>query len=385
MGRTILTASALGLLGWGASTWIYATPSSFRLADAIASFFHLGEPRTAGFGTQIQVLGAAFSAFVGGLVSCLIPQHSLRWTVVLVAMVLVGTLSLVLAMYGRLFEPFTVMASLAITTLFGTLYAFTPWGSRATGLKATPSLQLAEDTIEAVVVTVTFANTVRLRADLNRAEYLKLCKLFSEATGPILIEHGGFLGQQSPEEVRAFFGLPNGASASDYQSAASASLNLRDALAQLREESDSDLLISIGLAAGPVAAGTFGQGEASYFGAVGPAIERSKNLCKVARRNRSLIACDSEIEEKTSAKFTFRPLELLEFGEDDLLTETFEILGQTDDLDNEVLARRELFWSGVIFLREHKKSEALQAFEACTPKDGTDLVLEEFKKRAREI
>jgi len=402
MSRTFVTAAALGFLGWIASTWIYATPTSIRLADALSETFHLGEPRSAGFGAHVQVWIAALSALVGGLLACCIPQNVLRWTAVLVATALIGTLTLVLAMYGRLFEPLTVMAALLFAALFGTFYQRTPWGSQTERLnallgpgmssdslqatqEARPSLRLEHEPVEVAVLSVTFANASHLRSSLDRPAYLELCRRVSEATGPLLQKNGGFLDQQSPENVRAFFGLPGGASVEDFESAATAALEVRDALRQLCDKSDSELHISIGVAAGPVAAGTFGKGEASYFSAVGPVVDRSRKLCKVAIRNGSILACDSEIVELTGKDFTFRPLELLEFGEDGVLAETFELLGPTDSLDSKALEEREQFWKGVIFFREQRYDQALEAFETCTSKDETDAVLEKFKSRTRKL
>ena len=66
--------------------------------------------------------------------------------------------------------------------------------------------------------------------------------------------------------------------------------------------------------------------------------------------------------ELAEASIEARPLELLRRRLGDNWLEVYELLGEPHDLSPEDLARRDLFWTGVIFYREKKLADALSKF-----------------------
>lgn len=77
-----------------------------------------------------------------------------------------------------------------------------------------------------------------------------------------------------------------------------------------------------------------------------------------------------------------RPLELLRRRTGEHWIEVYELLGEPRDMTPEDIARRDLFWTGVIFYREKRLDDALEKFsQAGAATTGPDGPLEFYLQR----
>jgi hypothetical protein len=82
--------------------------------------------------------------------------------------------------------------------------------------------------------------------------------------------------------------------------------------------------------------------------------------------------------------FEVRPVEMVYDPVDCVLHEIFQLLALRDQFSVEDRMRRDQFWQGVIFLREKREEEALEAFSRARLPGLEDGPLDYFTTKAQE-
>ncbi len=108
--------------------------------------------------------------------------------------------------------------------------------------------------------------------------------------------------------------------------------------------------LRVGVNSGEMAVGHFGSRRLGGFGVAGEEVAFARRLCAANLIYGSTVLIGARTFELAEASIEARPLELLRRRLGENWLEVYELLGEPHDLTPEDLARRDLFWTGVIFL-----------------------------------
>ena len=370
-------ARKLGLAGQGLSHPVVQSLAFVGLAFGIAW-------------TTVDINSPLFKGLVAGL-----------------ALAEVFTVSALAALFGAFFSP--VLPAVAVVMAFaaGFFYSRSEAGQRqrladaAFGRRVSsqqmralvdgntpldPAGQLQETTL---VVGEIFSHQALMDA-LEPAAYAAVSNRFLHAMAETLVERGGTLAACDGEGVRVVFGAP--LPAADHAAlACRATLEaarrvhaLNDELAATHDGLTCD--VRFGVNSGDMAVGYFGAGRLGGFGAAGEEVAFARRLCAANLIYGSTVLIGARTFEMAEAAVEARPLELLRRRLGESWHEVYELLGEPQDLTPEELARRDLFWTGVIFYREKRLVDALQKFsQARPPGPEPDEPLEFYVHRIKQL
>ncbi len=204
------------------------------------------------------------------------------------------------------------------------------------------------------------------------------------------MEKGGTLAGCDGEGVRVLFGAP--LPAADHAPAACrAALEAARQVRTLNTDfaGNHDGLtcdVRFGVNSGDMAVGYFGARRLGGFGAAGEEVAFTRRLCAANLTYGSTVLIGARTFEMAEASVEARPLEMLRRRLGDSWHEVYELLGEPQDLTPEELARRDLFWTGVIFYREKRLADALAKFSQARPVNGQpDEPLEFYVHRIKQL
>ncbi len=192
------------------------------------------------------------------------------------------------------------------------------------------------------------------------------------------------------EGVRVIFGAPLPL-ANHAVAACRAALEVARQFKTLNEETarEHDGLtcdIRVGVNSGEMAVGHFGSRRLGGFGVAGEEVAFARRLCAANLIYGSTVLIGARTFELAEAAIEARPLELLRRRLGDNWLEVYELLGEPHDLTPEALARRDLFWTGVIFYREKRLADALDKFSQARATTGQpDGPLDFYINRIKQL
>ena len=118
----------------------------------------------------------------------------------------------------------------------------------------------------------------------------------------------------------------------------------------------------------------------------GEEVAFARRLCAANLIYGSTVLIGARTFELAESTIEARPLELLRRRLGENWLEVYELLGEPHELSPEDLARRDLFWTGVIFYREKRLADALEKFtEARTTANGADGPLDFYINRIKQL
>ena len=298
-----------------------------------------------------------------------------------VALVVAG-LSPTLAVYDRLYDLFSCLSAVALATVAAFAYSKTEKGMRKrvleevigsrvsvetfTELLEAPSAPDFEGANRAVtVLTCRLFNHADLREKLEPAELMKMSGLFVRSVSGFLISKGAFLDESSPELVRVTFGMLT--PIEDHaQRACRAAIELRGRLRNLNYECESrwyqPLHCGVGIGSGRMTVGIYGYAPEPLFSGIGAETDYSRRLAHANLRYGSDILVGPETFRLVHDLFEVRPMEMFYDPAANSMTEIYQLLAAREDYSDEERAKRDLFWQGIIHLREQNPEAALDCF-----------------------
>ena len=340
--------------------------------------------------TTVDINRPLFKALVAGL-----------------ALAEVFTAAALAALFGAFFSPVLPAAAVLMAFVGGFFYSRSEAGQRqrladaafgrrvsAQQMRAlvdgTTPLDPAGQLQECTLVMAEIFNHQALMDALEPAEYAAVSNRFLNLMAEALVERGGTLAGCDGEGVRVLFGAP--LPAGDHAAlACRATLEAARRVHTLNEElaQEHDGLtcdVRFGINSGDMAVGYFGAGRLGGFGAAGEDVAFARRLCAANLIYGSTVVIGARTFEMAESAVEARPLELLRRRVGDSWHEVYELLGEPQDLTPEELARRDLFWTGVIFYREKRLGDALQKFsQARPPGDEPDEPLEFYIQRVKQL
>lgn len=347
------------------------------------------------------------SLFLGVLLSfCMawvavdVPRGSQRWLLGLLLIFLLGTGSLVLAMYEILFSPVSPIVGaffgLAVTSVltrigpgafrrrvdevFGASLSRRSLRSLYDGPAA--SLRGAH-AVKVTVVSLHAVHHQSLLDGMSPEDFAVMNRAYFTLASDYLCEAGGFLESSSGQHLRVVFGVPT-VDETSAQTAARAVLELSNRWVRLNLEADSKwhhlLDCRIGVATGTVVCGVFGCPRSLSYAVAGPCVELADRLASACGVYGTKILLCMETQREAAEAIEVRPIDLMRdsTGQD---SEIYELLCAKGSLSPERKRSRDHFWTGVNLTRSRKWEEAVEEFAKSRIKGIPDAALDFYLQK----
>ena len=317
------------------------------------------------------------------------------------------TLAVLVSLFGGYFSPVLPSAAIVMAFTAGFVYSNSQIGRRQRVVDAAfgprvslrhmralvdgrTALNPAGQLEELSLVVCEIFNHQQLMDALEPAEYATLCNRFLGVASDTLVDKGGTLAGCDGEGVRVIYGAPLPLP-SHAVAACRAALEVARQFRTLNEQTavEHDGLtcdIRVGVNSGEMAVGQFGSRRLGGFGVAGEEVAFARRLCAANLIYGSTVLIGARTFELAEAAIEARPLELLRRRLGDNWLEVYELLGEPHDLTPEDLARRDLFWTGIIFYREKRLADALDKFsQARASSDRADGPLDFYINRIKQL
>ncbi len=336
-----------------------------------------------------------------------INRPAFKILVAALALAEVFTLSALASLFGFYFSPVLPAAAAIMAFAAGFIYSNSQAGQRQRVVDTAFGPRVSRRQMRALVdgrselrddgqleeltlVVCEIFNHQALMEGLEPADYAAVTNRFLNAAAEALVEKGGTLSACDGEGVRVLFGAPL-PMANHAGAACRAALEVSRQVKTLNEEvaREKDGLtcdLRVGVNSGEMAVGHFGARRLGGFGVAGEEVAFTRRLCAANLIYGSHVLIGARTFELAEATIEARPLELLRRRLDENWLEVYELLGEPHELSPEDLARRDLFWTGVIFYREKRLTDALEKFtEARTTARGADGPLDFYINRIKQL
>ncbi len=389
------------------------------LALALLQGFGAIRPMDAGLARGFGLSDAPASHAFWQLAVSIVLAYGITWTTIDVnrplrkialaagAFAEIWTFAALVALFGGYFSPVLPAVAVVLAFVGGYIYSRSEAGKRQqlvdaafgarVSLEQTHSLVDSKTALdpegqaqELTVATCEIFNHQQLMEALPPAEYVALCNQYLSAAAEAFVGRGGCLIACDGEGVRAIFGAPSPL-AGHAGAACVAALDLARDVRVLNERlgKERDGLtcdLRIGVNSGEMAAGRFGSRRLGGFSVAGEEVAFARRLCAANLIYGSTILVGARTYALAEAAVEARPLELLRRRIGEHWIEVYEILGEPRDLSPEDMARRDLFWTGVIFYREKRLDDALEKFsQARAVTTGPDGPLDFYLHRIKGL
>ncbi len=254
--------------------------------------------------------------------------------------------------------------------------------------KADP-LTLAEPSArEASAVFCEIANEAELIDDLPAAACAQVTAEFIECARQSFLRAGGYLQAADGEGIRVLFGFPN-QSPNHAAAAARAALAFRDELraaAAAKPESLGKIDLRIGLSSGMIIASLPEEATAGEFLLAGEPLEVARRLARANQTYGSEILLGPRTYSVAGKEIVARPIDFLRSAELHDRLEVYELLSLAEKATADEVARRDCFWTGIVYFRERRWNEAWTEFNRARTGDGApDRPLQWYLRRLEPL
>jgi adenylate cyclase len=251
------------------------------------------------------------------------------------------------------------------------------------------ALKLAEPIArEASFVFCEIANEADLIDELSPAECAQLTREFIESATRCFLGEGGYLHAADGEGIRVLFGFP-GPSEQHAVEAARAALAFRDqfrAASSARPDSLGKIDLRIGISSGTVVATVQDDAPGSEIVVAGEPLEVARRLARANRTYGSQILLGARTFSAARSEIVARPIDFLRSAEVHDRLEIYELLALTAQATPEVIARRDRFWTAIVYFREKRWNEAFAEFSRARGENNEpDLPLQWYLRRLEPL
>ncbi|MBA3543617.1 MAG: adenylate/guanylate cyclase domain-containing protein [Chthoniobacterales bacterium] len=379
MKRTLLGTLWIGALAAGGAIALQMSGLLARPAAEVDRLLRLSPNEPVGFGLYLVVIAVSFG--VAWSILQVTPAGRRAALLVLVMVELLGA-AWVLHLYGVAFPPLPTVAAVLIAAPLAMIVNATGSGRRHRAtvrlfgdrlaqsahdrLAASQKLELSEPIArEATLVFCEIANEADLIDELTPAECAQLTREFIEsASSNFLQEGGGYLHAADGEGIRVLFGFPDQREkhAAD---AVRAALGFRDhfrTAAAARPDSLGKIDLRIGISSGPVVATVQENAPGSEVVVAGEPLEVARRVARANRTYGSQILLGPRTFSAAREEIVARPIDFLRGSEAHDRLEVYELLGLAEKATPEEIARRDRFWTAIVYFRERRWQDSLAEF-----------------------
>ena len=371
----------------------------------LSVFMGEGAPVAAGWQGVVQCVAVVLLA--GGIAWTTIDLNRAEVKVLVAGAALaeVVGLTIVLNLVGVYFSPFPSMTALGVAFVAGMIYSCTAAGRRKRVLEevfgdrisresfsklldSDAPLRFAGEMRAASVVVCEIFNHDELMESLSTEHFVAATNLLLKRGADFLVERGGYLDDCAGETLRVIYGAPL-VDENHAEVACEAALKLADELDAVNRECmerwNQALDYRIGVNSGEMVCATYGSNRLGTFSVAGEPVDFARRLCAANTVYGSRILVGSHTLELGAQAVEVRPMELVRTRDERSREEVYELLGMRNSLPDDTLSRRDLFWKGIIYYREHLWDDALEHFRAALPVEGIDAPLQFYIRRTEQL
>lgn len=391
MKRTLIPSLLIGLFIAGLIGYLHAYGFLFRAEFAIfkmASQYSVIDRLVIGNSQYVIIavlaLGVAWATLVGA------PRGWAWWLMgLLLAELLV--LSWVFSLYGTFWQPLPALLSAVLSFVLAAAYYLITRGSRARLATSIFGTHLSNKQVErlirgkfpfnatgshhqATVIICDIANKHDLAEELPSDKMATLLDRFVRFATETFLEEGAYIHTADGEGVVALFGFP-------IEDARHAPLATRTTLRVLRKfgemrKESPDLFgksdLHFGLSSGTVVAARWENDHKVGIVPLGEPLELARRFCLANRVYGSRILMGPQTFEFSSDEALARPIDFLGGSNAQERFEIYELLSLIENTPAEEIARRDNFWSGVVYYRERRWGESYAEFQKAWGENGHD-------------
>jgi len=231
--------------------------------------------------------------------------------------------------------------------------------------------------VSVTVAVLEVENHDAILKTLPVADYAALTSFYFSAAADFLADSGGLLDECGGQNLRVIFGAPV-TSENSAADACRALLELKRRLDKLGAEADERwhraLEFRIGAATGEVVAGVFGANRNPVFSIAGSTVDQAHRLCDLCETYGAHVLICSETNQKAADVIESRPVDFVALQGHET-SEVFEMLGARGSLSPERTRGRDAYWKGVIYARERRWDDAVDAFSRARVKGIPDPLI----------
>ncbi|CAN5661743.1 hypothetical protein BH20VER1_BH20VER1_25800 [soil metagenome] len=406
MKRSTIAALIIGVVVSALIIAAHATRLLRPVEEALMRLLTWGQPPAMVVGAALQYLLVVLLAFgAAWLVLASTHRQRLRWPLGIVALELI-TVAIVCQLYRVFFQPLPSLLALGLSVAAAFGYVAMRGRSRAGVARDFFSgrlsdaqlsrLQAGELTFqpeaksyEVTAVVCDIANKHDLVDESAPAQLAEVTEKFIAHAAASLLKAGAYLDTVTGEGIVALFGFP-GADGEQAEEATRHALELLHSFEQQRnngkDEAFSKFDVHVGISSGTMILVPFGADGQTRLLATGEPVELARRFCIANRFYGSRILTGPRTFELTSKTILARPIDFLSGVDVRERHEIYEPLMLTADATPEEVARRDSFWSGVVFYREKRWGEAYTQFQrARGPNDREDAPLQLYLRRIEPL
>jgi class 3 adenylate cyclase len=252
------------------------------------------------------------------------------------------------------------------------------------------ALNLSEPLMrESSFVFCEVANEVDLIEELAPAECTALTRAFIDFATRYFLQAGGYLHAADGEGIRVLFGFPD-KSEQHAIDAVRATLGFRDqfrATASATPDSLGKIDLRIGISSGTVVATVRDDELGGEIVLAGEPLELARRLARANQVYGSQILLGPRTFNLAGKEILARPIDFLRNTEAYERFEIYELLALSGEATAEEIARRDQFWTGVVYFRERRWNEALAEFNRArgNRNGNSDRVVEWYLRRLEPL
>jgi class 3 adenylate cyclase len=227
-------------------------------------------------------------------------------------------------------------------------------------------------TREASFIFCEIANQADLIDELPAAVCAQLTREFTDYASERFLQEGGYLHGADGEGVRVLFGFPNASEGHALEAARAAlafGASFRRAAAA-KPESLGKIDLRIGLSSGVVVATRRDDSSQSDIVVSGEPFEVARRLARVNQIYGSQILLGPRTFSEANKGIVARPIDFLRSAVAHERLEVYELLALTENATAEEIARRDCFWTALVFFRERRWNEAFAEFNRARGDNG---------------
>jgi adenylate cyclase len=211
---------------------------------------------------------------------------------------------------------------------------------------------------------------------------------FIDCASARFLQEGGYLHAADGEGVRILFGFPN-ASEHHARDAARAALAFREGFradSAVKPDSLGKIDLRIGLSSGMIVATRRDDSPRSDVVVSGEPLEVARRLARANQIYGSQILLGPQTYSAAGREIVARPIDFLRSAESHERLEVYELLSLAEKATPEEIARRDRFWTAIVYFRERRWNEAFTEFTRARGENGElDRPLQWYLRRLEPL
>ena len=396
MKRALLGTLWIGVFAAGVALGLQLAGVLVRPNTWLAQTFSLTMNNFASFGYLLVVI---VLSFLTAWVMLLVPEITRR-----LLLLLLLTSELIGAAWLLNFPPLPAVIAVGLATFLAIAVGFTRSARRrranarlfrarlsaAAGARLAKSeaLDLSEPLLrEASFVFCEIANEAELIDELPPADCAARIRELIDLASDHFLKAGGYLHAADGEGIRVLFGFPQKNEQHAIESARAA-LGFREsfhAAASAKPESLGKIDLRIGISSGTIVATLRDELSGGEIVLSGEPLEIGRRLARANQVYGSQILLGPLTFNAAGREILARPIDFLPNTEAHERLEVYELLALSEEATPEEVARRDRFWTAVVYFRERRWNEALAEFNRARSDGESDPPLQWYLHRLESL